>query len=54
MYNDAIQSLKNCLTSENEVVKLKASIWLIEKIKSKQILQTDPRILIKGKCTENS
>ncbi len=53
MYNDAIQSLKNSLNSDNEQVRLKASIWLIEEIKSKQIGQSDPRILIKGKCTEN-
>lgn len=54
MYNDAIQSVKNCLNSDNEQVRLKAAVWLIEVIRSKQIGQTDPRILIKGRCTENS
>ena len=54
MFNDAIQSVKNCLNSDNEQVRLKAAIWLIEEIKSKQIGQTDPRLMIKGKCTENS
>lgn len=54
MYNDAIQSVKNCLNSDNEQVRLKAAIWLIEEIKIKQIGHSDPRILIKGKCTEDN
>ncbi len=54
MFDEAIQTIRSCLTSDNESVRLKAALWLIEEIKSKKIGETDPRVLIKGKCMEDS
>jgi hypothetical protein len=48
LYEEAITTIKDCLSSDNESIKLKAALWLVEKIESKKIGETDPRTLIKN------
>jgi len=51
LYNSAIQVIKEDMKSNNEAVKLKAAFWLIEKITSQNIGETNPREIIKKQCT---
>lgn len=49
----ALQALQEALTSENEAVKLKASIWLLEKLDSMKVGASDPKEVIREICTED-
>lgn len=51
LYNDSIQAIKEGIKSNNEMIKLKTAFWLIEKLTSQTIGETDPRKMIKNECT---
>ena len=54
MYHDAIQAVKDSLLSNNESIKLKSALWLIDKIEKLEIGETNPRKLIKSKCMDTT
>jgi hypothetical protein len=54
LYNDSIQAIKEGIKSNNEMIKLKTAFWLIEKLTSQTIGETDPREMIKKQCTHNN
>ena len=54
LYNDSIQAIKEGIKSNNEMIKLKTAFWLIEKLTSQIIGETDPKEIIKKKCTHNN
>jgi len=54
MYDEAIEAIRNCLTSNNDSVRLKAAVWLIEVIKSKDVGNTNPWSLIKQNCMQSN
>ncbi len=49
--NDVLQTLKDCLQSSNDGVKLRAAMWLFDKVKDHPVINTDARDVIKRKCT---
>lgn len=51
LYNEAIKAVKDGLKSLNGSVKLKAAFWLIERLESQSIGETDPRKMINNVCT---
>lgn len=52
LYNQAIQALKDSLNASNHSVRLRAACWLLEKIDSKPVGESDPRKMIEEKCSE--
>lgn len=53
LYQDAIKGLEDCLRSENQMVKLNASKWVLEKIAEQEVKDFDARDLIRQECTES-
>jgi hypothetical protein len=53
MYTEAIQAIRDSLNQGNESTRLKAALWLIDNIKTHQIGETDPRIMIKTNCQKS-
>jgi len=49
----ALNTLKDCLQSENEQVRLKASLAILEKIENAMIGDCDARAVLKEKATYN-
>ena len=54
MYQNAIQAVKDSLQSDNESIKLKSALWLIDKIDKYEIGEIDPRMLIRSNCMEST
>ena len=54
IYNDAIQVVKDSLHSDNESIKLKSALWLIDRIDNQEIGEPNPIELIKSKCMEST
>lgn len=48
MLSKALAGIKASLSSENEAVKLRASMWVIEKISQMQLGTTDVRSALKA------
>ncbi len=48
---DAVKILKDALKSENASIKIKVAFWLIEKLGTRDIGQSDARAWIKQLCT---
>ena len=53
LQGQALQALKDSLASPNDSVRLKAAIWLVEKLSSLQVGAYDPKSVIKTICTES-
>ena len=51
LYNTAIETLTNLLTNGNENTRLKASMWLLERVASVEVGDTRLREVLKKKCT---
>jgi len=54
LYNEAIQAIQSSLKSDNEAIKLKTAFWLIERLEAKNIGATDPREILRNKCTTST
>lgn len=54
MYNEAIQAIGDSLKSDNETIKLKTAVWLIEQFKGLTIGETNPKQMIKNACMETT
>lgn len=52
--NDAVGTIRECLSSTNDAVRLKAAFWIVEKIDSLEIGQTNVVLALKEECTHNN
>lgn len=53
LHNTAIETLTDLLTNGNENTRLKASMWLLERVANTEIGKTNIRTALKEKCTHN-
>lgn len=53
LYNDAIKAMKESLKSENESVRLKTAMYIIEKVEKREIGNHDIRDVLKKKATND-
>lgn len=53
LYGQAIDTLTDLLTNGNENTRLKASIWLLERVASVEVGDTRLREVLKKKCTHD-
>lgn len=51
--SDALQTIRDCLHSTNEGNRLKAAMWLVEKVSDADTGETDVRAAIKDRCTKD-
>ena len=51
LYNEALEAIKGCLSSENETIKLKAATYIIQKIEENPMGETDIKEVLKGQAT---
>lgn len=51
--NEALSTIRDCLHSENEQTRLKAAMWLTDKIKDVPVGQTDVIAAVKKECTNS-
>lgn len=51
--NEALNTIRECLHSDNEATRLKAAIWLTEKINNIPVGQTDVIAAVKKECTHS-
>ena len=51
--NEALSTIRDCLHSDNEATRLKAAMWLTEKISNIPIGQTDVITAVKKECTHS-
>lgn len=51
LYNEALEAVKGCLTSENETIKLKAATYIIQKIEENSMGNTNIREVLKEQAT---
>ena len=51
LYNEALEAIKGCLTSENETIKLKAATYIIQKIEENPMGETNIREVLKDQAT---
>ena len=51
LYNEALEAIKGCLTSENETIKLKAATYIIQKIEESPMGETNIREVLKEQAT---
>lgn len=51
LYKEALEAMRECLKSDNQAVKLKTAMFLIDKLDKKQIGETDAREILKAECT---
>ena len=54
LQGQAVQALKESLVSQNEAIRLRAAMWLIERLSSISLGCSDPKEVIKGQCYEES
>jgi transposase-like protein len=52
LYSEAVETVKKCLTSENDHTRLKAALWLIEKAENLKPGLTDPKEIIRQAATK--
>lgn len=52
LHKQAIDTITKLIDSSNEVTRLKASIWVLDKIASLNIGSTDVRAVLKEQCTD--
>ena len=50
---EALTAVRDCLHSQNEQIRLKAAMWLTERLDNFSIGQTDVREAIKQNCTHS-
>ena len=50
LYSDAMKAIETSLKSDNETIKLKAAVWLLEKLEAQKIEETSPQNMIRGYC----
>lgn len=50
-YTRALSTLEECMASENEAVRLKSATWLLEKISTFTIDNTNPVEVFRSQCT---
>lgn len=53
LHSTAIDTLTDLLTNGNENTRLKASMWLLERVANTEIGKTNIRKALKEKCTHN-
>jgi hypothetical protein len=51
LYNEALEAIKGCLTSENETIRLKAATYIIQKIEENPMGETDIKEVLKAQAT---
>ncbi|MEK7253381.1 MAG: phBC6A51 family helix-turn-helix protein [Bacteroidota bacterium] len=54
LYNEALAAVRDCLQSENQMVRLKTAMYVLEKFEKTEIGLTDAREMISRKCTTTS
>ena len=52
--NEALAAIRQSLQSSNEATRLKAAIWLIERVESATVGYTDPRAALKDEQTKET
>ena len=51
--SDALQTIRDCLHSANEGNRLKAAMWLVERVSDADTGETDVREAIRERCTKD-
>lgn len=51
--NDALQAIRDSLNSTNEANRLKAAMWLVERVGNADTGETDAREAIRARCTHD-
>ena len=51
LYKEALESVKMCLTSDNEATRLKTAMWIIGKIEDSDVGGTDAKEILKEEAT---
>ncbi len=54
LVEDSIKAIKNSLKSDNEAIRLKAAIWLLEKLSNLEFGSPDPISELRKMCWENT
>lgn len=54
LHTQALEGIKSSLSSDNEAIRLKASMWVIEKISQIQVGETDARRVLKEESKRES
>lgn len=52
--HEALNTIKDCLHSDNEATRLKAAMWLTDKINNITVGQTDVIAAVKKECTKSA
>jgi len=53
LHADALQAIKDSLQSDNEAIKLKSAMWILDKVASVDIGETNYRKILKAQVIEN-
>lgn len=54
LHTDALRAVKDSLSSDNESVKLKAAIWILDKVTSIEVGETDIRAILMNQSQVSS
>lgn len=54
LYNESLQVIKESLNSQNESMRIKSALWIVENILSQEKQETDPIKIIKAKCEKEA
>ena len=52
MYSEAIETVRSCLKSDNDQVKLKTALWLIDRAGDLSPGETDPEQIVRDRFTK--
>lgn len=52
--DEALNAIRDCLHSENEATRLKAAMWITDKVELSETGSTNVRAALKGRHTKNS
>lgn len=53
LYSEALQAIRQNLSSPNESIRMKAATYIIDKIQSSDVGETSPENIIRKQCTSN-
>ncbi|MCF6366401.1 MAG: hypothetical protein L3J35_09390 [Bacteroidales bacterium] len=52
LYDEALKTVESCLKSDNDNIRLKTALYLIDKVENIDFGLTDAKQIIKNQCTE--
>lgn len=51
LHNQAVATVRELMTTGNESTRLKAALWLLEKVEAVEVGDTNVRAVLKARCT---